>query len=147
MQRKHKMPEEKQNKEGSKKEKTGLFRTLKFQMTAIYLILLGITFFGIWFFNDFLLEKNYLKYKRDNLMEVYSVIDSANQEDSFGEDEFENEILRLCNNYNVNFVVTDASSNTIYSNIKDPGQISRQLRDIVFARDNIDKKMKDQLDC
>ncbi|MBR6257385.1 MAG: two-component sensor histidine kinase [Lachnospiraceae bacterium] len=140
------MPEEKQNKEGSKKEKTGLFRTLKFQMTATYLILLGITFFGIWFFNDFLLEKNYLKYKRDNLMEVYSVIDSANQEDSFGEDEFENEILRLCNNYNVNFVVTDASSNTIYSNIKDPGQISRQLRDIVFARDNIEKKMIEETD-
>ncbi len=132
---------------GKKKDKNGgIFHTLKFQMTLTYLILLGVIFFGIWFFNHFLLENNYLRSKRENLMEVYSVLDEANTGHSFEDPEFESEILRLCNNYNLNFVVTDASSNTVYSNIKDPGQISRQLRDIVFARDNIQKKIIEETD-
>ncbi len=129
------MPEEK------KKKCRSIFSTLKFQMTVTYVVLLVATFWGLCFFNDYFLELNYLNYKKDNLIEIYSRLYQANENDDFGDSDFESEIIELCNNYNVSFVVTDASSNTIYSNIKDPGQISRQLRDIVFSRDVLDKEV------
>ena len=129
-----------------KKECRKLFSTLKFQMTVTYVALMMITFIGCCYFNKYFLEKNYLEYKRDNLLEIYSKLEEADMQSGFGDSEFENEILELCNNYNVSFVVTDASSNTLYSNIKDPGQISRQLRDIVFSRDKIDKKIVEEND-
>ena len=103
--------------EGKKKSCGRIFSTLKFQMTVTYVVLMIVTFAGCWFFNHYLLERNYLEYKRENLIEVYNRLFLANENGEFGEEAFESEILSLCNNYNVSFVVTDASSNTIYSNI------------------------------
>ncbi|MBR5421811.1 MAG: HAMP domain-containing protein [Lachnospiraceae bacterium] len=112
--------------------------TLERQMAVVYILLLGVTLTACWIFNDRFLEKSYLNYKKDNLMEVYHLLSEA---EDYSDSSFEEEIMRLCTTYNVSFVVTDAASNTIYSSIKDPGQISMQLRDIVFARDNLEKEM------
>ncbi len=133
------------SKEQPQKKKR-LFFSIRLQMTLTYFFLLCFILVGCWFFNDYLLERNYLKYKNANLKEVYELLLEAEKKNSFSDSSFESNMLRLCNTYNVSFVVTDASSNTLYSNIKDPGQISRQLRDIVFSRDGIDKKLIEEND-
>ncbi|MCR5251378.1 MAG: HAMP domain-containing histidine kinase [Lachnospiraceae bacterium] len=133
-------------KSGGKKRRRERHYSLKREMAAVYICLLGFTLAAVWVLNDTLLERSYLQYKRSNLIEVYEKLEKAWEEDEFGNEDFESEIMHLCNVYNVNFVVTDASSNTIYSNIKDPAQISRQLRDILFARDNTEKQLVEETD-
>ena len=125
-------------KEGKKHIRFRL--SLKREMALVYIILLGITLVACWIINDRFLEQSYFRYKEDNLIEVYRSIREAFESEKIGEEEFEEEIMRLSNKYNVSVVITDSSSNTIYSNIKDPGQISRQLRDIVFSRDQMNRE-------
>ena len=115
--------------------------SLKRQMAAVFILLTGFTLVSCWLVNVFFLERLYLKNKQNNLLEIYALICAAHDEGSFGNEDTDRQILSCCNTYNVDFVVTDASSNTLYSNIRDPEQVNRQLRDIMFSRDNLDREI------
>ena len=106
--------------------------SLKRQMAKIFILLMSGTIFMCWFVNVFFLEKYYLQYKKDNLLEVYHLL----QEFHIGDPLKKREIEQLCSVYNVNILVTDASSETLYTTYKDSQEINMQLRDIVFERDN-----------
>ncbi len=128
------------DRERQKKKHIGFHRSLKRDMTLIYIILLGATLLACWVVNVCFLEGSYFRYKEDNLVEVYRSLREAFESKKIGEEEFEDEIMRLSNKYNVSVVITDSRSNTIYSNIKDPERISLQLRDIVFSRDKMNRE-------
>ncbi|MCR5128295.1 MAG: HAMP domain-containing histidine kinase [Lachnospiraceae bacterium] len=115
--------------------------SLKRQMAKIFILLMSGTIFLCWFVNVFFLEKYYVQYKKDNLLEVYYLLLEVHSGDSLKSGEIEQQLSNLCSIYNVNFIVTDSSSQTLYSTYKDPQQINMQLRDIVFERDNQSKKI------
>ncbi len=115
--------------------------SLKKQLAKVFILLLSGTIFMCWFINVFFLEKYYVQSKRDNLLEVYHLLQQAHDDNTLTSPETEAQINHLCTIYNVNFIITDSSSQTLYSTIKDPEQINRQLRDVVFARDTLSKKV------
>lgn len=115
--------------------------SLKRQLAKVFILLMSGTIFMCWFVNVFFLEKYYVQYKKDNLLEVYHLLQQAHDENALGNREVIAQINHLCATYNVNFIITDSTSQTLYSTIKDPEQINMQLRDIVFERDTMSKKV------
>ena len=62
---------------------------------------------------------------------------------SISSDEFDLELRRVCDMYNISVVVIDAQSNTIKSTSRDTDLLIRRLYDNVFQRDNKLEKIED----
>lgn len=88
--------------------------------------------------NIFFLERYYIESKKERLLDVYGAIyEFSTTKETYA---LENEIARMCGTYNINYIVTDASSNTIMTSINDPQAFNQTLRDIILSSstDNID---------
>lgn len=108
--------------------------SIKKQLAFIFIIILTTMQILFWVSNVFLLERYYVSKKRDNLMEVYAVINDWSNQEMVATEEFDEEIQRICSAYSISFIITDAASNTIKTSIYDAGDFNRQLRDIIFER-------------
>lgn len=108
--------------------------TIKKQLAFIFIVMLALMQFLFWLTNAVLLERFYVSQKRNNLMEVYSVINDWSNREMVATEEFDIEIHKICSAYSINFIITDAASNTIKTSINDAEDFNRQLRDIIFER-------------
>ncbi|MDE6713090.1 MAG: cell wall metabolism sensor histidine kinase WalK, partial [Lachnospiraceae bacterium] len=108
--------------------------SIKKQLAFIFIFLLSVMQILFWVSNVFLLERYYISKKRDNLMEVYAVINDWSNREMVATEEFDEEIQRICSAYSISFIITDAASNTIKTSINDADDFNRQLRDIIFER-------------
>lgn len=104
------------------------------QISIVFIILICGTVFICWFANAFLLQRLYLKQKQSALREVRDVILEGFENGEIGSADFETEVRRLCSIKNISFIVTDSSSNTLYTSINDEEQFNILLRDIIFSR-------------
>ncbi len=121
------------NKAGGRTKVKGR-KSLKHQLSAIFIGLMSGMILVCIIFNIFFLEKYYLYEKQNTLKEVYNYILSCNQQGTIGSQEFTVEMRRLCSIYNISFIVTDASSRTLYTSINDEEQFNLMLRDTIFSR-------------
>lgn len=93
----------------------------------------GITFV-CWIINAFFLTTIYSVGRRTNLLQAYDVIKYYVDNGTIDSMEFSTEMERICNTYNINYIITDADSNTVKTSINDPEAFNHQLRDIIFSR-------------
>ena len=114
--------------------------SLKHQLAKVFILLVSGTIFICWFVNVFFLEKYYVEYKKDNLLEVYHLLQQSIRERT-GSNETESEIYQLCSVYNINCIITDSSANVKFTTAKNPEQLNVQLRDIIFGRDSMAQKV------
>ncbi len=108
--------------------------SIKKQLAFIFIVLLSAMQILFWVCNAFLLERYYVSKKRDNLMEIYTVINDWSNRELVATEEFDEEIQKICSTYSISFIITDAASNTIKTSINDAEDFNRQLRDIIFER-------------
>lgn len=108
--------------------------SIKKQLAFIFIVLLAIMQIMFWVTNVILLERYYISKKRDNLLEVYTVINDWSNAEQMATEEFDEEIQKICSAYSISFIITDAASNTIKTSINDAEDFNRQLRDIIFER-------------
>ena len=106
--------------------------SLKHQLAKVFILLVSGTIFICWFVNVFFLEKYYVEYKKDNLLEVYHLLQQSIRERT-GSNETESQIYQLCSVYNINCIITDSSANVKFTTAKNPEQLNIQLRDIIFG--------------
>ena len=114
--------------------------SLKHQLAKVFILLVSGTIFICWFVNVFFLEKYYVEYKKDNLLEVYHLLQQSIRERT-GSNETESQIYQLCSVYNINCIITDSSANVKFTTAKNPEQLNIQLRDIIFGRDSMAQKV------
>ncbi|MBR3517331.1 MAG: HAMP domain-containing histidine kinase [Lachnospiraceae bacterium] len=114
--------------------------SLKHQLAKVFILLVSGTIFICWFVNVFFLEKYYVEYKKDNLLEVYHLLQQSMRERT-GSNETESQIYQLCSVYNINCIITDSSANVKFTTAKNPEQLNIQLRDIIFGRDSMAQKV------
>ena len=114
--------------------------SLKHQLAKVFILLVSGTIFICWFVNVFFLEKYYVEYKKDNLLEVYYLLQQSMRERT-GSNETESQIYQLCSVYNINCIITDSSANVKFTTAKNPEQLNIQLRDIIFGRDSMAQKV------
>lgn len=110
--------------------------SIKKQLAFTFIILLSAMEILFWITNVVLLERYYITKKKDNLIDIYSVINDWSNRGLLATEEFEEEIQKICSIYNVSFIITDASSNTIQTSINSAEEFNRQLRDIIFERND-----------
>ena len=94
------------------------------------LLILFITLF-YWLANVFFLETFYIKSREAKLMETYELLYEYSK--SGYRSGFDEEIRKLCSTYNVSYIITDASSNTVKTSIDDPRRFNKMLRQIILA--------------
>lgn len=114
--------------------------SIKQQIAGIFIAVMAGTIILVWFANNTFLEKYYISNKTKAIYSAYESLDSAVSGGSISSDEFDLQLRRVCDMYNISVVVIDAQSNTIKSSSRDTDLLIRRLYDNVFQRDtNISK--------
>ncbi len=108
--------------------------SIKKQLAFIFIVLLAGMQILFWVTNVILLERYYIAKKRSNLMEAYAVINDWSNREKVATEEFDEAIQKICSAYSINFIITDAASNTLKRSMHDADEFNRQLRDIIFER-------------
>lgn len=117
--------------------------SIKQQIAGIFIAVMVGTIILVWFANSTFLEKYYISNKVHAIYSAYESLDSAVSGGSISSDEFDLELRRVCDMYNISVVVIDAQSNTIKSTSRDTDLLIRRLYDNVFQRDNKLEKIED----
>ena len=108
--------------------------SLKKELSIVFILLLTALVVVLWVMNAFFLEKFYLKGKEEKLTEVYEVLKEEYEAGNVGSEDFNNTMQHLCNTNNMDFVISDSESNTIYTTINNASPMLRELRDMLFGR-------------
>ena len=117
--------------------------SIKQQIAGIFIAVMVGTIILVWFANSTFLEKYYISNKVHAIYSAYESLDSAVSGGSISSDEFDLELRRVCDMYNISVVVIDAQSNTIKSTSRDTDLLIRRLYDNVFQRDNKLEKIEE----
>ena len=117
--------------------------SIKQQIAGIFIAVMVGTIILVWFANSTFLEKYYISNKVHAIYSAYESLDSAVSGGSISSDEFDLELRRVCDMYNISVVVIDAQSISIKSTSRDTDLLIRRLYDNVFQRDNKLEKIED----
>lgn len=109
--------------------------SLKKELIIIFVLLLTGTLVVCGIVNSFFLEDFYLRDKEKKLVETYKALKTSYDAGTIGTDEFNSEMIKICSINNMDFIITDAASNTVYSTMGDSEQITMQLRGMIFERE------------
>ncbi len=121
--------------------------SIKKQLLISFLLMISGPIFACWFINVFFLEFYYVESKKQDLTETYHAINRLSQEGELYDDSSDNELLRLCEIYNISFIIADPSANIVKTSISDSEEFNQQLRDIIFARMEEDTEIMEKEDA
>lgn len=107
--------------------------SIKRQIATIFITVMAGTIVLCWFINNTFLENFYINYKTTAIHSAYDSINEAANTGDITSDEFDVELRKICDMYNISVVVIDAQSNTIKSSSRDTNMLIRRLYDNVFA--------------
>ena len=107
--------------------------SIKRQIATVFIALMAGTIVLCWFINSTFLEDFYINYKTTAIHSAYDSINEAANTGDITSDEFDVELRKICDMYNISVVVIDAQSNTIKSSSRDTNMLIRRLYDNVFA--------------
>lgn len=83
--------------------------------------------------NNLLLKRYYLQNKQKEIVEAYASINKAEAENEFDTDEYDSEILYICEKYSLDLLVMDSNSQMIKFTGKDANALKMRLFDRIFA--------------
>lgn len=112
--------------------------SIKRQIATIFIAVMAGTIVLCWFINSTFLESFYINYKTTAIHSAYDSINEAANTGDITSEEFDVELRKICDMYNISVVVIDAQSNTIKSSSRDTNMLIRRLYDNVFEpRDRV----------
>lgn len=107
--------------------------SLNRQLTFIFVVIISSTIFLSWLIGNLFMEKYYIRKKMGVLWEAYERLEAVSKEGGIQSEEFDIELQRICDMYNMNILVMDANSRTVKATINDPVWIRQQLLDNFFS--------------
>ena len=108
--------------------------SIRKQFATVFCLLMIGTILLCWFINNTFLERYYLSNKQEALLEVYSVMNQASNEDNINSEEFDIEFQRICGKNNINYILMDVESRTLKTSTHDFETLQRQLLNNVFMQ-------------
>lgn len=109
--------------------------SIKQQIAVIFIAVMAGTVALCWVVNNIFLEKFYVQNKADAIEDAYVRINEVVSNGDITSEEFDLELKKTCDMYNISLLVIDAESNTIKSSSRDVDRLMRRLYDNFFNPD------------
>lgn len=106
--------------------------SIKKQFAIVFIGLMAGTILCCWFINSTFLESFYMNNKQNVLKDVYSRVNVAFADGSIETEEFDIELQKLCEKYNVSMLILDEDSQTLKATMHQSEFLKRQLLDNIF---------------
>ena len=107
--------------------------SIRRQFALIFIGLMAGTILLCWFINNVFLEEYYIHNKTKIIKNAYSFICDASNHDSYGTQEFVEELNNICNVSNLAVCVMDANSQTKYESSNGGRELEKQLIAYIFG--------------
>ncbi len=106
--------------------------SMRRQFAMMFIMLVTGTILLCLILNSTLLEKYYVNNKQNALVKAYYSINQASSEGDITSDEYDIELRKICEKYNILVVVADSESETIKASMNDPETAINHLFDNIF---------------
>ncbi len=106
--------------------------SIKKQFAMIFISLMALTILICWFVNNTFLQMFYEKNRQEALFSAYRIMNHAFATGDFESDEFNIELEKICNKYNISLILMDINANLILTNY-DSNTLKRELIDNVIG--------------
>ncbi|MBO5144482.1 MAG: two-component sensor histidine kinase [Lachnospiraceae bacterium] len=110
-------------------------RSIKQQIAFIFISVMAGTIILCWIINSSFLENFYIQNKKHAIGDAYVRINEAASNGNISSEEFDLELRKTCDAYNISILVIDAESNTIKSSTRDIEKMLSRLYDNYFNPD------------
>lgn len=117
-----------------KKKKHSITYQFALMITLLMVCAIGLLIL----INNTFLESFYQRNKEEALSDAFVKVEDASVNSQWDSEEFETEIERICEKYNIDLIIVDVNSKTVMYNCADPDAMRMALWDKVFLR-NRDK--------
>ena len=107
--------------------------SIKRQFAFIFIALMAGIILLCWFMNNVFLEKYYVSSKMDVIIRAYKTIGEAATGDTYGTDEFADELNDICNVSNLTICIMDANSQMKYESVNGGRELENQLIGYIFG--------------
>ncbi len=104
-------------------------RSIRFQFSGIFLLVMLFTVFGCILVNNVFLERFYIKNKTSEIKQAYDGINEEAMNGDITSEDFWIEMQKICDRYNIEVVVLDEESQAIISSSSDSDFMARILWD------------------
>lgn len=101
--------------------------SIRFEISLAFILTMIGTFGFCFIINMAFMESFYVQNKKEAIIEAYRSIDNAISSGDIASDEFDVEILRICERYNIEMIVLDADSKTIKASTSNAERLARVL--------------------
>ena len=99
--------------------------SIKQEIAFIFIAVMVGTIVLCWIINSSFLENYYIQNKKDAIKDAYFRINEVVANGGISSDEFDLELRKTCDMYNIGLLVIDAASNTIISSTRDADKLLR----------------------
>ena len=106
--------------------------SMKRQFAFIFITLITGTILLCLILNSTLLEKYYLNKKQNALVSAYCSINEASNAGDIMSEEYDIELKKICEKYNIQVLVADGESEAVKYSMNDPRTVLKQLFDHIF---------------
>lgn len=106
--------------------------SIKQEIALIFITVIAGTIILCWVINNSFLEKFYIQNKKNAIKDAYYRMNEVLANGDITSEEYDLELRKTCDMYNIGLLVIDAASNTVKSNTRDADKLMRRLYDNFF---------------
>ena len=106
--------------------------SIKQEIALIFITVMAGTIILCWVINNSFLEKFYIQNKKNAIKDAYFRMNEVLANGDITSEEYDLELRKTCDMYNIGLLVIDAASNTVKSNTRDADKLMRRLYDNFF---------------
>ena len=110
-----------------------MFHSISRQFAAVFIAVMALSLGLVFLANNLLLKKFYMSNRQKAIVEAYNSINEAESENEFDTEEYDNEILHICEKYSLDLLVMDSNSQMIKFTGNDANTLRMRLWDRIFA--------------
>ncbi len=114
-------------------------KSIKHMYSLIFIAVFALAMFMLFAANNLLLKRFYLKNKQTEIISAYESINAAEAVNAFDTDEYDDEIVHICEKYSLDLLVMDNDSQMVKFTGKDADMLKMRLWDKIFATQFGDK--------
>ena len=120
----------------NKIKKTGKTHSIRFEISLAFILIMVGTFGFCFIINMVFMESFYIQNKKEAIIESYRSIDTAISSGDITSDEFDQELGRICERYNIEMIVLDGDSKTVKASANNAELLAKILWENMISPTN-----------